>query len=650
MTRPISPEIDNYAYQRYLNTTIENKRHPAKFIATSALGLLLGAYSHFTMAYGAEQSASEEVPTFTFSDNGIRHISPDVYVPFPPPGKKTPQREPDIDQEKLLRGEYALGYVLEAGQNQFNFPFTAEHGHGEGAKGPRSKQRAIWNPRGGTVDDPAAWPFLRVNGIDSQSCFECHNSIGVETPLDSKAKPAHVRKPSAQGGPAGAANTAFINDQFPEHLAQLLVKDPAKKAVMTKFARNPPHVFGTGYTQRLATEMSTELKAQTLSTMRAAQNDLHTPKTITLQSKGVQFGEYTVTCASKTACTIDDSQVVGVQKDFVVRPFQWGGIASSVRHFARDALDFHFSVQAVEKVGHKDCDLDGLSDEITVGNVSALTSYVAMFRPPSQEIAAGMEKSVAEGQKLFEKIGCDMCHRTSMTITNPTLTVLTPPPVAESEACPREVAQLTNTLDHIPGSAQEALSRIEHVFDEFENRKTKNLIQLNSAAQWYDIIDDNLHSQAAFQDGKENYEIDLSLKGFSKADVPAYVWPRLPEEQNGQVHVPLFSDLKLHYMGKQLSDDYAQPVDVEGYQAEPGFYVTRVLWGIADTAPYMHDGRARTLEDAIALHSVEGSDAKRAGDKFKKLSKKKKQAVLDFLNSLKLPVAEGVEAPEYVSN
>lgn len=641
----IAPEWDDYIAINH-----HRKSYPIKWVAAIAMGAVLGAYSHFSMGYGAEQSDTEEIPTFSFSDNGIRHISEDVYVPFPPPGKTTTQREPDIDQEKLLRGEYALGYVLEAGQNQFNFPFTAEHGHGEGVKGPRSKQRAIWNPRGGTVADPEAWPFLRVNGIDSQSCFECHNSIGVEVPADSKAKPAHVRKPSAQGGPAGAANTAFINDQFPEHLAQLLVKDPAKKAVMTKFARNPPHVFGTGYTQRLATEMSTELQAQTKATLRAAQNNLYQVKTIALQSKGVQFGEYSVICASKTACSIDDSKVVGVQKDFVVRPFQWGGIASSVRHFARDALDFHFSVQAVEKVGHKDCDLDGLSDEITVGNVSALTAYVAMFRPPHQEIAPGKETAIAQGQKIFESIGCNMCHRTTMTITNPTLTILTPPPVLESDACPREVAQLTNTLDHIPGSAQEALARIDHVFDVLENRKTKSLTQLHSAAQWYDAIDDNLHSQASFKQGKENYEIDLSLKGVAKNSVPAYVWPRLPESANGQVQVPLFSDLKLHYMGKQLSDDYAQPVDVNGYQAEPGFYVTRVLWGIADTAPYMHDGRARTLEDAIALHGVEGSDAKKVADKFNKLSSNKQQALLDFLNSLKLPIAEGVTAPEYVNN
>ena len=31
-------------------------------------------------------------------------------------------------------------------------------------------------------------------------------------------------------------------------------------------------------------------------------------------------------------------------------------------------------------------------------------------------------------------------------------------------------------------------------------------------------------------------------------------------------------------------------------------YLTRPLWGLAETAPYLHDGRAPTVHDAIVLH------------------------------------------------
>jgi CxxC motif-containing protein (DUF1111 family) len=39
--------------------------------------------------------------------------------------------------------------------------------------------------------------------------------------------------------------------------------------------------------------------------------------------------------------------------------------------------------------------------------------------------------------------------------------------------------------------------------------------------------------------------------------------------------------------------------------AASGFYRTPPLWGIKDTAPYMHDGRAEDLRGAILAHSGE---------------------------------------------
>lgn len=570
--------------------------------------------------------------------HGIRLINKSIYVANPPDGTPTPQREPSIDQAELLQGNYPLYEVLEAGQNQFNKPFEPANGHGEGKNGPRSLQRRYWNPRGATFDQDA-WPFLRVNGIDSQSCFECHNTIGEEVPSGARTT-AEVRKPGAQGGPAGAANSAFINDQFPEYSGQ-------PNSVPTKFVRNPPVVLGTGYTQRLATEMSAELQAQAQAARIAGTRKPGTAQSINLESKSVEFGAFSTTCANNNieSCTDDTANVVGVQGDLVVRPFQWGGIASSVRHFARDALDFHFSVQAVEKVGSEDCDLDGLSDEITVGNVSALTAYVTMFRPPQQVVDKGKEASVRLGRQILDKIGCTDCHRASMPIEEATLTILTPPVVPPGTPCPEEVSSLINPV------AQD---------DHYTLAKTQAYVSLASSKaaskasaspeDIYETMKPGLHDASVKELASANYQIDLSLTGMKQDQVPAYVWPRLPASEENSVDVPLFSDLKLHFMGKMLADDFPQPTDTEGYSAQPGYYVTRVLWGIADTDPYLHDGRARTLRDAIELHGAEGSEALSAAQQFAKLSDADQQALLDFLESLRLPVAEGVMQPEYVSN
>ena len=61
---------------------------------------------------------------------------------------------------------------------------------------------------------------------------------------------------------------------------------------------------------------------------------------------------------------------------------------------------------------------------------------------------------------------------------------------------------------------------------------------------------------------------------------------------------------------------------------------TPPLWGVADTAPYLHDGRAETLEESILLHGGEAQDSR---DKFNGLSRIEKDGVIIFLSSLRAP-------------
>lgn len=49
------------------------------------------------------------------------------------------------------------------------------------------------------------------------------------------------------------------------------------------------------------------------------------------------------------------------------------------------------------------------------------------------------------------------------------------------------------------------------------------------------------------------------------------------------------------------------------------------------SAPYLHDGRAATLDDAIRAHDGE---AKNARDRYLTLSPSQRQALFEFLNSI----------------
>lgn len=99
---------------------------------------------------------------------------------------------------------------------------------------------------------------------------------------------------------------------------------------------------------------------------------------------------------------------------------------------------------------------------------------------------------------------------------------------------------------------------------------------------------------------------------------------------NDQVIRP-YTDLLLHDMGPGLADD--RPDE----QATGREWRTAPLWGIGlvetvnGHTRFLHDGRARNLEEAILWH---GGEAEASRKKFEDLPKRDRQSILTFLESL----------------
>lgn len=87
-----------------------------------------------------------------------------------------------------------------------------------------------------------------------------------------------------------------------------------------------------------------------------------------------------------------------------------------------------------------------------------------------------------------------------------------------------------------------------------------------------------------------------------------------------------FTDLRTHDMGLELSDcEDESPPHCSRFRTSP-------LWGLSSTGPpFLHDGRAETLEQAIVAH---GGDAQTSRNAYLTLSRSDKELLREFLNSL----------------
>ena len=120
--------------------------------------------------------------------------------------------------------------------------------------------------------------------------------------------------------------------------------------------------------------------------------------------------------------------------------------------------------------------------------------------------------------------------------------------------------------------------------------------------------------------------------GCAKCHVPTLVTGASEIAVLDRVDFHPYTDLLLHDMGPGLDDGYTEGIALTSEWRTPP------LWGIdiqeafqGGQAFYLHDGRARTLREAIELHGGEGTDAR---DGFLMLSLEDQARLLRFLRSL----------------
>ena len=444
-----------------------------------------------------------------------------------------------INQEDIANRRISPSRLRRIGGLIFSTPFTKLDGHGHGPVSAHEPDLLETRP---TLQGNGT--FLRLNGLDAQSCMECHSVLSNAT----------VPSRFGVGGVGlGSANV----------MAKVTWVDPTSEGEENFNGRfiNPPFVFGSGGVELLGKEMTLDLQ------QLRAQAQQSPGTRVALVTKGVSFGS--ISCQQDGTC--DTSQVEGVDADLVVRPFGRKGEFATVRAFDVEAMNFHFGMEPTEMVGEGvDRDGDGMVNEVSIGQISALHIFNTTLTPPIMTLSSEAQ----DGQELFEHIGCADCHIPSLTTNSPMLT---------------------------------------YSFPEVPTDPTANV--------FYRV---DLSDYPAFFEEGENCDSAAT--------------PLTHIKWNCNIVVPLFADLKRHDMGPELAESFGEELAAQ--------FTTARLWGVADTAPYLHDGRALTLTEAITLH---GGEAQEARDAFiHTLDAQEKETLLTFLRSLRTPHVDDV-APDLQS-
>ncbi len=92
-----------------------------------------------------------------------------------------------------------------------------------------------------------------------------------------------------------------------------------------------------------------------------------------------------------------------------------------------------------------------------------------------------------------------------------------------------------------------------------------------------------------------------------------------------------FTDLLLHDMGPGLADNLGEHKATGAEWRTPPLWSFGLTAGVSGGEAYLHDGRARTLEEAILWH---GGEAERAKEAFRTMNKADRTALVRFLKSL----------------
>jgi hypothetical protein len=454
--------------------------------------------------------------------------------------------------------EASLTTLLDFGKQLFTANWTIQEGQG------RPLAKGLGTPTLlSDLSSPLVFPrnFNRLSAPDANSCAGCHNV------------------PITGGAGDIVANVFVLGQRFDsvtmDHSDAIVTRGALdeKGAFVTALnfadSRTTPGMFGSGYLELLAREITADLRAVE-STMRPGQSAV-------LESKGISFGRL----ARNTDGTWDTSGATGLPPQalsstgagsppsLILQPWHQVGNVVSLRQFTTNAFNHHHGMQAEERFGAGvDQDGDGFVNELTRADITAATLFQAAMAVPGRVIPSDpvLQSAILNGEALFAKIGCASCHIPNLPLKSWMYTEPNPYNPA-GNLRPGDAATLTMDL-------------------------TGHLLPR----------------------------------------------PRLTP-LNGVIHVPAYTDFKLHDISSGPADpnveaiDQNQPAGSQAFFVGNRYFLTKRLWNVGSSPNHFHHGKFTTIRESVMAHAGEAQSSQK---NFSNLSPYDQGSIIEFLKTLKV--------------
>jgi hypothetical protein len=307
--------------------------------------------------------------------------------------------------------------------------------------------------------------------------------------------------------------------------------------------RNPPALFGAGLIDRIPAQVLEEVAASQARLAQKKSSAKPLPKNLDESGFPVK---------NSVGSGLPVSGRIARLKDGRIGRFGWKAQTATLREFTllSCAVEIGLEVPGYSQASppwKPDYKAPGL--DLSADQCDSLVKFVASLPPPPHKPPETDQHAaeIAVGQKLFERIGCAVCHR---------------PKLGDVDGI------YSDLLLHDMGVR---------------------------------LSDHSLYGESTLPREGDKDHID-----------PLRLWERSGSAEDEEE--------------PKLGDSSRQ-------------WRTPPLWGLRESAPYLHDGRAETISDAVLMHGGEGFESAR---QFLRMPSRERQQLEFFLQSLGVPT----EKPE----